>query len=95
MTRLPSVLCVLMKIFSQASAKKKTKMLKGFKFPKLYWLFSSEIVAVKGVNLQSVALPTKLVYIVSNFFHAWSGWISIPATEYNTYSAEKTPPASS
>ena len=47
------MLSVLLKILSHASAKKKTKMFKGLKFrtfvKSIYWLFSSDIMTVKGL----------------------------------------------
>ena len=39
-----------MKIISHSSAKKRTKMRKGFKFEHFYWLFSSDTMAVKGLK---------------------------------------------
>ena len=44
-----SLLCVLMKILSHASAKKKTKRLKGFEFHIITGLFSSYTMAEKGL----------------------------------------------
>ena len=46
-----SVLCILMKILSHASAKKKTKTEKGLRVSNfaLLLLFSSDIMAVKGL----------------------------------------------
>ena len=46
-----SMLCVLMETFSHASAKKKTKQLKGFKFRTVIGRFENEIMAVKGLRL--------------------------------------------
>ena len=43
------MLLVLMKILSHAYAKKKTKRPKGFQISRLYWPFSSDIMAVKGL----------------------------------------------
>ena len=48
-THLPSMLCVLIKILSHASVKKKTKRLMGFEFRTFnVCLFSSDVMAVKG-----------------------------------------------
>ena len=47
-TPLFSVLCILIKILSHASVNQKRKRPKGLKFHS-YWLFSSDIVAVKGL----------------------------------------------
>ena len=44
------MLCVLMEILSHASAKKKTKGLKGFPILHFHWSFSSNIMAVKGLT---------------------------------------------
>ena len=46
------MLCILMDSLSLASAKKRAKRLKGFKFA-LYWSFLSDIMAVKGLKRQS------------------------------------------
>ena len=51
-THLLSMLCVLIKFLSHASAKKKTKRLKGSKF-RSYLSFSSDITAVKGLRQQA------------------------------------------
>ena len=48
-THLLSMLCVWMKILSHASAKKETKKAEGFQISRLYWSFSSDIKAVKGL----------------------------------------------
>ena len=44
------MLCVLMKILSCASAKKKTKRIVGFKF-RTFMLFSNGIMAARGLKL--------------------------------------------
>ena len=44
------MLCVLVKILSRASAKKKTKRIVGFKF-RTFMLFSNGIMAVRGLKL--------------------------------------------
>ena len=43
------MLYVLMAILSHASVKKKTKKAYGFQTLHFYWLFSSDIMAVKGL----------------------------------------------
>ena len=53
------MLCVLVKVLSYASAKKITKRHKGFKF-RTYWPFSSEIMAVKGLNLRFCVLTSSI-----------------------------------
>ena len=45
-----SMLGKFMKILSHASAKKKTKRLRGFKFHTLKWSFSSDLAAVKRLK---------------------------------------------
>ena len=50
-TRLLSLLYIFMKIFSYASAKKKTKKLKCFKLSRFYWPFSNDIMAMKRGTL--------------------------------------------
>ena len=44
------MLCVLMKILSHDGAEKKYKNAEGFQISHFYWLFSSDTMAVKGVN---------------------------------------------
>ena len=44
------LLCVLVKIFSCSNAKKKTERLKGFNFSHVYWWFSNDVMAVKGLR---------------------------------------------
>ena len=50
LSRLFSVLCILMKIFSHASGKKKGEKAYGFKISQFYDSFSNDIMAVKGLT---------------------------------------------
>ena len=47
LTHVLSMLCVFIKLFSHANAKQKTERVSNFS---LYWLFSSDTVAVKGLS---------------------------------------------
>ena len=42
--------CVLVKILLHAGAKKKTKLLTGFQILYFNWLFSSDVMSVKGLK---------------------------------------------
>ena len=58
---LPSLLSVLMKTLSRASATKKTEsLLKGFQMSHVYGSSSNDTMAVKGLNLVSVTKVFKL-----------------------------------
>ena len=46
-----SILCVLVEVLSHVNVKKKKKMHKNFKFLNFYLSFSSDILAVKGLNV--------------------------------------------
>ena len=54
------MLCVLMKILSHASAKKKTKRLKGFEFRTVI-SFSSDIMAEKRLTERKIAAKHMVV----------------------------------
>ena len=53
-THLLSALCVLIKLLSHASVKKKAKRRKGFKFRTLLVILSSDIMAVKGLSTSAM-----------------------------------------
>ena len=52
-TNLLSILCVLMKILSNANAKKKTKRFKDIIFRTFIVSFSSDIMAAKGLRKET------------------------------------------
>ena len=50
MTSTSNAVCALMKILSRVSPKKKDRKAKGFQISDFNWLFSSDIMTVKGLN---------------------------------------------
>ena len=59
-THLLSMLCVLMKNLSHASATKETKRLKDFKIRTFIYRFSSDVMEVKGLSIEIYAIRAHL-----------------------------------
>ena len=66
MIHLLSMPCVVMKVLSHASVKKETKRLKGFRLRTLWDVFSSDIMAVKGVSIMFTYLLIPFDYCLRN-----------------------------
>jgi len=74
-----SMLCILMKILSHASAKKEDKNDQGFQIWHFYWSFSSDIMAVKGLipSLPGCHLKTtnnRIKFETRKLFSLFSRW---------------------
>ena len=72
-SHLLSLLCVLIKILSHSSAKKKTEKLKGFDFRTFSWSCSSDITAVKGLKKGLRASDFELLVVSFRRHHSSEG----------------------